>query len=238
MRRRAFLRLALVIIGLFSVAAAVLGKMVLHEPPSYAAITVPIGQERRNLSGQFYSDVWHMMDSVRNPNDEQWGATFSADQINSYFEEDFLRARPFRLPDEIHSPRVQIEPNRLCLAFRYGQGFWSSVVTLELNAWLVANEPNAVAIEVLGFHAGSLPCSTQSLLERVADTARQWSVEVTWYRYQGHPVALLRFPSDQPTPSVLLQRLELQDGKIVIAGRSTDGAPVPNLLTPMESGGQ
>jgi hypothetical protein len=35
-----------------------------------------------------------------------------------------------------------------------------------------------------------------------------------------------------------LQRLELQDGKIVIAGRSTDGAPMPNLLTSIESGGQ
>jgi hypothetical protein len=228
----------MVLAMLLSVAAAVLGKMVLHEPVSYGAISIPAGQERRDLSGQFYTSVWHMMDSVRNPNEEQWGATFSADQINSYFEEDFLRARPFRLPDDIHSPRVHIESNRLCLAFRYGEGFWSSVITLELNAWLVANEPNAVAVEVLGLHAGSLPCSTQSLLERVADTARQWNVEVTWYRYQGHPVALLRFPSDQPTPAIVLQRLELQEGKIVIAGRSTEGAPLRNLLTSVESGGQ
>jgi len=238
MRRRALLRLFFVLASLLSIVAAVLGKMVLHEPATYGAISVPTGQERRNLSGQFYSSVWHMMDSVRNPNEEQWGATFSADQINSYFEEDFIRARPFRLPEEIHSPRVQIEPNRLCLAFRYGQGFWSSVVTLELNAWLVANEPNAVAVEVLGFHAGSLPCSTQSLLERVADTARQWNVEVTWYRYRGHPVALLRLPSDQPNPSILLQRLEFQEGKIEIAGRSTEGTPLRNMVPSVESGGE
>jgi len=226
MRRRAFLRVAAFLGGLLLLAAGILASMVLHEPDSYHRISVPVGPERRNLSGEFYSSVWHMMDSVRNPNDDQWGAILTADQINSYFEEDFVRTKPFRLPDDIHSPRVQIEPGHLRLAFRYGEGFWSSVVTLDLNVWLVANEPNALAVEVLGLHAGALPCSTQSMLERVADFARNWNMEVTWYRCNGHPVALLRFQADQPSQAVVMQRLELQDGKILVAGRSTDGGPV------------
>jgi hypothetical protein len=221
--------------GLLLIGTTVFASLVLHEPDAYRQMPVPSGPERQNLSGEFYSSVWHMMDSVRNPNDDQWGAILTTDQINSYFEEDFQRAKPFRLPENIHSPRVQIEPGRLRLAFRYGQGFWSTVVTLDLNAWLVANEPNSVAVEVLGLHAGALPCSTQSLLERVADYARNWNLEVTWYRYNGHPVALLRFQSDQPNPAVMLQRLELQDGKILVAGRSSDGAPL--RMISMATGG-
>jgi hypothetical protein len=237
MRRRAFFGFAASLVVLLAIVAAILGRMILHEPVSYQQIAVPSGQERRELSGEFYSNVWHMMDSVRNPGDEQWGAIVTANQINCYFEEDFLRAKPFRMPDDFHSPRVQIEPGHLRIAFRYGEGFWSSVVTLDLNAWLVANEPNSVAVEVLGLHAGSLPCSTQSLLERVADYARNFNLEVTWYRYNGHPVALLRYQSDQPNPPVVLQRLELQDGKLLIAGRSSEGAAV-RMVSMTGSGGE
>src|SRR5262249_46644440 len=149
--------------------------------------------ERRNLSGEFYSGVWQVMDSVHNHGEDQWGATFTADQINSYFEEDFPRAKPFQLPENIRSPRVAIEPDHLHLAFRYGHGLFSSVVTLDLNAWLVANEQNVVAIEVMGCRAGALPISTQSLLESVGEYARNWNIEVTWYRHNGHAVALARF---------------------------------------------
>ena len=230
MRRRAFYR-SLVCLGFIVLAAAAcIGYLVLRVPTTYARVTVPTGPERRKLSGEFVSGVNEMMATIEK-NDGHWNETFSADQMNSYFEEHFLGAMPFHLPEGVHSPRVRIDPSRFTLAFRYGRGFWSTVVSVEMNVWLVAGERNAVAVEVLGVHAGSMPISVQSFLEQVAENARQLSIEVTWYRRDGNPVALLRFQPDQENPTFVLQKLELQDGKLIIAGKSNETAPLRTMIS-------
>jgi hypothetical protein len=230
MRRRAFYRslACLVLIGLATTAC--LGFLVLRVPTTYAHVSVPSGPERRKLSGEFVSGVNEMMTTIEK-NDGHWNETFSADQMNSYFEEHFLGAVPFHLPEGVHAPRVRIDPNRFTLACRYGQGFWSTIVSVEMNMWLVAGERNTVAVEVLGVHAGSLPISVQSFLEQIAENARQLSIEVTWYRRESNPVALLRFQPDQENPTFVLQKLELQEGKLMIAGKSNEAAPLRTMLS-------
>ena len=77
---------------------------------------------------------------------------------------------------------------------------------------------------------GSLPVSAQSLLERVSEAARRQDIEVTWYRHEGNPVALLRFQANQPRPTVRLEKLELQEGLLVIGGHSVEAAPLRAML--------
>jgi hypothetical protein len=56
--------------------------------------------------------------------------------------------------------------------------------------------------------------------------ARKYDVEVTWYRHSnGNAVALLRFLANQPRPTVRLERLELNQGEIIIGGRSLNDLP-------------
>jgi hypothetical protein len=231
MRRRALIRtfgmLGLLVVG----GLAVLACLLRHEPAEYRDIPVPEGLERRKLSGDFSNGVQRLMDDIGSRADDRWKEEFTADQMNSYFEEDFIRVKPFKLPEGVRSPRVSIKPGRLRLAFRYGQDLWTSVVTVDLNIWLVANEANVVAVEVLDIRAGALPVSTQSMLEQVSENARRWNADVNWYRHEGHPVAVVRFQPDQPNPSVLLQRLELQDGRIVIEGKSAEPAPFRSMLS-------
>src|SRR5262245_58132117 len=238
MRRRA-LRRSLVCLAAILLATTALGSFsVLRVPRNYSRMTVPAGQDRRKLSGEFMSGVNEMMETIRTNGDGRWQETFSADQMNSYFEEDFLRATPFRLPDRIHSPRVNIEPDRFTLAFQYGRGFWSTVVTIDTKIWVVAGERNVVAIEFDGLHAGAVPISLQTFLEQIAESARQLAIEVTWYRHGSNPVALLRFQADRENPTVVIQKLELQDGKLVIAGKSNEAAPLRTMLSMAGQHGQ
>jgi hypothetical protein len=236
MRRRALYRTLAGLTLTLTVLATGAVYLILHEPASYRRMTVPDGPERRKLSGEFMTGLNDLQDSFNNAGNASWQETFSAEQMNSYFAEDFLRARPFKLPDGVDSPRVSIEPGHFRIAFRYGRGFWSSVVSIDLNCWLVGMEPNVVAVEVLGLHAGSVPLSVQTWLQEITEAARDWKVEVTWYRHEGHPVALLRFEADKDHPSVLLQRLELEDGKLIIAGRSSDPSGLRAMLTSMDVG--
>ena len=234
MRRLTVMRTMAALVLLLGCIGGSLVYLVRREPASYREIQIPDEPQRRKLSGDFASGVQQLLDSIGNNAEDRWEKTFTAEQMNSYFVEDFVRVRPFKLPEGINSPRVCIEPGKLQLAFRYGRGFWNSVISVDMNIWLVANEANLVAVELSSLRAGALPISMQSIQEQIAEAARQWNVDVTWYRHEGNPVALVRFQPDRPNPTVLLQRLELQSGRVVIEGKSTDGAPLKSMLSMKE----
>jgi hypothetical protein len=222
MRRRALLR-ALGCVGLLlAIGASLLLALLRREPDLYRQTDIPEGPQRAELSKRFASQAQNLL-TVGFSGDGAWSEEFTAEQINSYFAEDFVRVKPFKLPQNVNSPRIAIKPGLLEIGFRYGHGFWSTVVTADLNIWLAANEPNVVVVELLDIKAGALPVSMQSILEQIADNARRWNLDVNWYRHNDRPVALVRIQPDRTIPTVLLQRIELKDGTISIGGNSTEG---------------
>ena len=148
------------------------------------------------------------------------------EQINSYFAEDFTRSGVARrlLPEKISEPRVLLEPGKVRLAFRYGSGLWSTIITIDFGLWLCPEEPNVVALELQGLHAGSLPIGAQAFLDSLSEIAEQNNIQVSWHRYPptGNPVALLRFQSDSRDTSLQLQAVHVEQGTIVIRGRPVD----------------
>jgi hypothetical protein len=225
MSRKSLLLTIGIVLGLLGTAGGTLALLLCHEPAFYARCAVRPGDYREKCSKEFEAEFFnHLLGGVVNK--RQWEARFTEEQINSYFEEGFVQdhnaERP--LPDGVHSPRVALEPDKIRLAFRYGTGLWSTVISLDLRAWLIAQEPNVVALEFQGLHAGALPISNQSLLERFFDAARQRDIDATWYRHNGHPVLLLRF-QERSHPTFQLQRLELRSAMLLIVGRSLDATP-------------
>ena len=129
------------------------------------------------------------------------------------------------LPEGFHSPRVAINGDRLRLGFRYRDGFWSTVVWVELKIWLVKDETNLIAMEVSELCAGGLPFGSQSILDAISESVRSSNVEVTWYRNRGKPVGLFRLYADQPRPAAQVFKLKVEDGKIDVAGKSFHDQP-------------
>src|SRR5262245_22856002 len=191
-------------VGLLVISVvAVLVLLLVHEPSVYARASQPEGDERKHLSGEFNSEFVQLYEGIRNQS--VWGATFTEKSVNSYFEEDFIRTGISKsiLPEGVSAPRVVIEPDKVRLAFRYQIGPWNTIITIDMRVWLAnKREPNVIALELQGLHAGSLPIAAQSLLEQISETARQNGIEVIWYRYHGNPVALLRFQADQAHPTI------------------------------------
>jgi hypothetical protein len=214
--------------------AATLLILVFHEPEVYRKTAVPAGPLRKKHSNEFQSEFVRFIGSVIN-NERDWNEEFTEEQINSYFAEDFIQSglAEKNLPENIRAPRIAIEADKIRLAFRYGVEPWSTVITIDLRLWLTSKEPNVVALEIQGLHAGALPIAAQSLLERVSEAGRGHDIEVSWYRLDsGNPVALLRFQADQKQPTVQLQRLELHQGRMVIGGRSIEASPIRAMLNP------
>jgi hypothetical protein len=230
-QRSVFVAVALVLLLAAGGAAALVG-LARREPAWYAAAATSPGPERAARSREFKNQFCKVYPAALT--ERAWQGQFTDAEVNSYFEEDFLGEGYDRLllPEGISRPRVRFEPDRLRLAFRYERGLWKSVIGIDLRVWLPAVEPNVVALELEGFHAGSLPISAQSLLEKIAEVGRKNGIDVSWYRHDGHPVALLRFQPDQPRPTFQLQAVQLTDHHLIIQGRSIDQVPSPQPAEP------
>jgi hypothetical protein len=230
-RKSILLGLALVL-GVTGAATAGLVALIRREPDFYRQGATRPGKERKQKSQEFVSEFCHLYNEAAYST--KWEVQFSEEQINSYFDEDFVGSGLLgkSLPEGIREPRIDIDANKLRLAFRYGTGAWSFVISVELRLWLT-EELNVVALEVLGLRAGSLPISAQSFLDQASEVARAQNIDVTWYRHHGNPVALLRFQADHQHPTIQLQRLSLQPGKLVISGAALQTAALRDMFGPM-----
>jgi hypothetical protein len=233
MRRKSVLMAA----GIFLLAVcAVLGGLALlakHEPGFYTRAAVPPGKIRQAHSRAFWGEYWQLHNAIMNK-ESQWYSTFTEAQINSFFEEDFLKPGfcDKLLPDGVTEPRIAIEQDRIRLGFRYGTPPWSTIISVNFRVWVAAQECNTVVLELQSLHAGALPVSAQSLLDQLSETLRKRNIEVTWYRHNGNPAAVLRFQSEQARPSVQLQQLELRPGVLTVAGKSIDPVAAPSRCPP------
>jgi hypothetical protein len=239
MSRRSFcLALGIILLVTFGGAAVLVG-LIRHEPAHYARPPIPEEPEiLQKRSDEFWEKISALYNAITGERD--WDEQFTDEQINSYLEEGFVRSGVDRrlLPEGITKPRVVFGADTIQLAFRYGSGAWSTVISIDLRVWVPQYEPNVVAMELVGFHAGALPISTQSLLERVAEVGRQSGIDVSWYRKDGHPTALLRFGTDQPRMTVLLNKMTLQPGSLAVKIRAANEPAARAMLPSSESGQQ
>jgi hypothetical protein len=222
MSRRSLLLAVGILFLLACGGGTVLLLLLRYVPRDYLQAAVPPGEKQDASSKEFSQKFFNLYSAIGGG--EPWEAHFTDEQINSYFDKDFVQSGldVRLLPQGVSQPRVLFEPDRVCLAFRYGAGFWSTVISIDLRVWLPQGEPNAVALQVLGFRAGALPISTQTLMEPVSDMGRLNNIDVSWYRHEGYPVALLRFQADQPRATLQLDSVQLDRGVIWIRGRSNE----------------
>ena len=190
------------------------------EPAFYTAANQPGDFDTHERSSRLRTRVWDLQNDIRAK--EEWGDTFTADDLNAFFIENMGPKGELtdKLPEGFHSPRISIQGDRLFLGWMYRQGFWSTVVWLELKVWMVAEQTNMAVVEVCNLKAGGVPFGAQSILDRISDVARESSIDVTWYRNKNNPVGVLKFFSKQPRATSQVLTLDVKDGKVVIAGRS------------------
>jgi hypothetical protein len=192
-----------------------------HEPGYYTRSAVEPRPERKELSKEFLKQFFNLVGRIEN-GAGAWTFSFPQEQINSFFEEDFVRLKGTEALRKagISEPRVTLEDDRIRLGFRYGEGAWSTVVTYDLRAWLAPKEVNVIALQILGRKVGGLPIASQTVLTELKEVARNWDLDVTWYRHEGHPVALLRLPSGHSRYFAQLLGLEVRHGQINVSGNS------------------
>lgn len=231
MSRRSFI-LAIAIVVVFSCTfAGGLYALLSYEPGHYTRNAIQSDEQRTQLCKECMTELIDFWNALTNDRDG-WHCSFTDDQINCYLDDEFVRSGvgDKLLPEEIAQPRVFFDSDRMRLAFRYRSSLISTVVSVTLRIWLPKVEGNVVAVKLESLRAGALPFKAQWLLEQISEVARQNGIEVTWYRHEGQPVALLRFQADQARSTLQLKAIQVESGRITIQGRTGDDhAALPRL---------
>lgn len=231
-RKRLLISAGLIAGSLLAVAVGLV-VMAKRQPSFYEQAAMPEGPQREADAKLFQQNFSQLRNSLVTfePN---WDVTITADELNAYFQQDYYdQGGDANLPDGWHAPRVKIEDGKIRVGVRYGEGLFSTILSLEIKPWLVPNQTNVLAMEIVSFQAGSLPISTGTLLDRISAAARREHIDVTWYRRQGHPVAVMKFQSDLTQPTFQFSHLDVGEGKVRIVGKVPElSLPPPRTVRP------
>jgi hypothetical protein len=233
MRRQSTIRALLLILAILGITVAALGYLLQQEPDYYAKEwTSPPDIDDSAVASDVLTKLNDMMNDLQNNRQASWGSSYSAEELNAFFRErqSGKNALITGLLGDVPEPRFAIRGDRLFIAFRYGEGTFSTVVSMEVKAWLVKDQPNLVAIEFVGFHAGAVPLPKYLLLDRFAQTARRHNAEVNWYRHDGQPVALCQLYANQTRPDSQIDTLKIGEGRIILGGKHTPTS-LPSSIT-------
>jgi hypothetical protein len=207
-------------------AVSTLGAVVKHEPNFYRQSQVPASEARVALANEFFNNFLQMIANINSQEKETWGCDATEAQLNSFFDEIWVKKGEAEGLRELgmSSPSVVLENDHVRLAFRYGSGWFSTVISYDLKIWLVPKEPNVIAVEIQSARAGALPISNRTILNQLTDFARKQNFKVNLFRHEGNTVAVIDLQGDQPRPKAVLTALEIQPNRLIIRGKTLEHA--------------
>jgi len=224
MRRRSLIKTLLILALLLATSFGIVGSLLKREPEFYVRENADgLRADDSVQAGKVVTRVSELMDDMRATQKGDWGSTFTAEELNAFFRERESGTNPLTqaLFADLPDPRVAIEDDRLLVAYRYGEGFWSTIIEVEVRMWLVKDQSNVVALEIVRFQAGAIPLPKNWVLDDIGAAARRLSADVNWYRKGGNPVALCKLYANQSRPETQVTTLRIGDSSLTVAGRHT-----------------
>ena len=217
---------------------ATVTTLLVHVPAFHTRTGESAGSARNEASNEFFLRLGSFTATFTGGKGP-WTYTFTQKQLNSFFQEEFVR---FGDADRFRNigftePRVEFDEDRLRLAFRYGEGKWSTILSYDLKAWVSSSEPNVIVVEFLRCRAGAMPAPTQQVFQELSELAQQHNIDIDWYRHETHPVAVIHFQVDRARPTAQISSVKVSQGQMTITGVTFDPlqAPIEGLPpTPIE----
>jgi hypothetical protein len=208
------------IVGLILVLVASIPGVVwlslTHQPQFYRAMVQGSREQREVKAKRFVAQSLQLRNDICN--EPTWEAVFTDQEVNAWLAEDLVTHFADQLPPEVHEPRVVFEVDRVTLAFQLDRRSFHSVI------WVVARarvpEENVLELTLEKIRAGVLPVPAERIIERITEQAVHHGLDVQWKRDGDLPVALIRYTPHSHRADVVLERLQIRDGQIRLAGRS------------------
>lgn len=168
---------------------------------------------RKTESDDFVRNTLQLTQQVQHA--DSWGTEFTDTQVNNWLAEEFAHKFSDVLPEGISEPRVQFVDDRLLIGFRYQQGGWNSIVSIEARPWVP--EPNKLAIQINSIRAGSVPVPLEEILEELRQRVETNGWRTEWRTNDGHDVVIVHLSSGKSDEPVL-DAIVVSDRKLRVSG--------------------
>jgi hypothetical protein len=210
-------------LGLFGLVIVVLllggfafYKALRHVPAFYEDALKADPAQQKRASDKMVKETLALISDVRR--EGRWQAVFTEDEINGWLAVDLVRNHADMLPGTVSDPRVFIRPEGMTVGFRYRENDRQTVITLNVDAYLV--EPNVVGLRIRTIRAGLLPLPLDDVLKQIARATDQLEWRVEWRQTDGDPVAQITIPPvrDQRNKIIQVETLHLGDKQVILAG--------------------
>ena len=148
----------------------------------------------------------------------RWRQVFKEETINGWLAVDLPRNQANLLPHGMHDPRIAIGPQGITLACQVERGGFHAVVSLEVSAFLEADD--VLGLRVHEARLGAIPWSFRTVLDKISDAARKSNVDIRWRQADSDPVALIKMASvgSERKQIIHIDTIQLKEGELVVAG--------------------
>lgn len=217
-----------VIAGLFLFGA---WRATQQEPEFYQQALVMTPEVQLEASRELETRVTELQEEV--VREGEWQAEFTEQQVNAWLAQELPKKNNL-LPPGASDPRVHIEDNELQVACRYSDSHIKTILLLQAAVELT-DQPNELAIRIVGVSAGSLPFPVSPWKDQVTEAVRNADVPIEWKEDDAY-VALVQLPLEDTRlkgKRLIVEELELREGSIHVAGVTEKSDPPPegdNLL--------
>jgi hypothetical protein len=216
------------IVVIVIVAPAALWFSLTRQPEFYRKTSVIAPERRQAEAKKFEAKSLQLQNDI--VNEPRWEAVFTDEQVNSWLAEDLVTHFSDQIPPGVHEPRVLFELDRVLFGFQLDRGPVRSIVSVAGRVRVLGDHEIAITIEHI--RAGVVPIPAHQLLEQIADTARAHGLEIQWEKDGDCPMAIVKYSPYRTRRDITLDRLQVLDGQIRLAGRSSKGRAVATPSLP------
>jgi hypothetical protein len=229
-------RRALIVASCLAALAAAVGGYVFYAVrsvrPFYAEAIAADPQELKSAGKRMEERVERLAEEAARVG--RWEMVFTEDEVNgwlAYFLED---NRQKILPPEVEDPRIAFVEGGAKIGFRYLGNRLDSVISVEADAFMIANDVAAVRLRKA--YLGVLPISMDEVVAQVTKGAASLRLPIRWTEHDGDPVVLLAVADAMSTDEEMrkLEHLELRNGEVVLAGH-THAQSASSTVTPVQA---
>lgn len=210
-----------VLLVLLLITAGAVYWLVIQSPKFYrASLRVP--EEVAFKSGESFevAGLYLRNDIVE---EETWYAEFFEDHINGWLASDMPRKFATAMPENMHDPRVRIEPHKFRVGVTTEIGGIDTVLVGAIE-FFPTDVSNEFGLRVLSVRAGRMPIPVSFFNLPATELLQKHGIRVRWFDDEhGMPVAVLNFPKrllGYQGKRIVLEQLEFVDGSVRLAGRS------------------
>lgn len=186
-----------------------------HVPGFYEEILEDESQAKRESSDELIQQLSDL--TAQAQAQSAWRTRITEQQINSWLAVDAVENHPNLLPPDMRDLRIHIKPQGATIACRYNTGGTWTVLSMEVDLYLL--EPDVLALRVSRARAGMLPLPLSRIVQSIEQTASQSDWRLRWLQDEGDPVAVIPLPKNEGDHELSIETLELRDGEIIAAGQ-------------------